>query len=456
MLEKVSSYIRDYHMLDDCKTLVLGVSGGADSVCLFRMMKQITEPLKIQLIVVHIEHGIRGEESIQDAQFVESLCKEHQVVYRTYSFPVLEIAQKTKESTEEAGRRLRYETFYKVAGEYEKSKIAIAHNQNDNAETILFHMARGSGIKGLTGIAPVRDLIIRPLLCLTRNEIEVWLETMQQEYRTDKTNFMDIYARNKIRLHILPELEEINEKAVAHIMELSKKVRETYDYIYAQAAEKLEDEQYVQKTDNGFMIRNKVMLEIPELLQEEMIYQILVHMRNAAKDITKEHVKSIRLLYMKQNSRKISLPGDIVATKVYEGIEIQIHNKHIEKSFQKTEELPEEKFEFKIFENHAGIGEIPKNEYTKWFDYDKIKNGLQIRTRQQGDYFVLDDSGYKKSLKKYFIEAKIKRELRDEIPLLADDGHILWIVGYRISAAYKITSETKRIIEVRFIGGKGQ
>ena len=150
----------------------------------------------------------------------------------------------------------------------------------------------------------------------------------------------------------------------------------------------------------------------------------------------------------KQVGRKISLPFGLVAARTYEGIRIGQ-----EKVQKKKGNRKEEAFAFRIFSNNPKIGEIPKNQYTKWFDYDKIEHGTQIRTRQEGDFFVLDEKGGKKKLKSYFIDEKIQSEERDRIPLLADGSHILWIVGYRISAYYKVTKDTRRILEVRYDGG---
>lgn len=193
------SFMEKYHMLDGCKTLVIGVSGGADSVCLLLLLEKVCKERGILPVVVHIEHGIRGKESLSDAAFVENLCKQKDILFHRFSYAVEKIAKESGESTEEAGRRLRYDTFFQVAEQYEQAKIAVAHNENDQAETVLFHLARGSGIKGMGGIPPVRGNIIRPLLGVSRAEIEQYLKEAGQPYCTDSTNALDVYARNRIR-----------------------------------------------------------------------------------------------------------------------------------------------------------------------------------------------------------------------------------------------------------------
>ena len=217
ILQKMLSFMEKYHMLDGCKTLVIGVSGGADSVCLLLLLEKVCKERGILPVVVHIEHGIRGKESLSDAAFVENLCKQKDILFHRFSYAVEKIAKESGESTEEAGRRLRYDTFFQVAEQYEQAKIAVAHNENDQAETVLFHLARGSGIKGMGGIPPVRGNIIRPLLGVSRAEIEQYLKEAGQPYCTDSTNALDIYARNRIRHEALPSLNGVNAQAVSHI-----------------------------------------------------------------------------------------------------------------------------------------------------------------------------------------------------------------------------------------------
>ena len=454
ILQKTLAFIEENHMLEECETVILGVSGGADSVCLLLVMEEICKQKNIAIKVVHIEHGIRGKESIKDAKFVEKLCKEKEIPFFLYSYDVPDVARESGESVEEAGRRLRYEAFEKTAAQFPKAKIAVAHNENDDAETVLFHMARGTGLLGLIGIAPVRGNIIRPLLAVSRKEIEAYLEARGQDYCTDSTNALTIYARNRIRHEVLPALEQVNEKAVSHIAKMSYRLSEVADYIKEETKRICAEcaEEYEMR--DAFLVKKQELYHYPVFLRKEVLYTLYTKLAGSCKNIGEEHIMQLLELFDRQTGKQIDLPYHCQAFRVYEGIRLQKGSKKELNGKRKgqIESLASE-FTFRIIDRNSQNLEIPKNKYTKWFDYDRISVKLQIRFRQEGDYFLLDESGRKKKLKDYFIDEKIPREDRDEIPLLADGKHVLWIVGYRISAYYKVTGNTTRILEVHYNGG---
>ena len=240
--EKVFAYIREHHMLQAGDRVVVGVSGGADSACLLFLLLEWQKEVPTDIAVVHVDHGIRAEAG-EDARYVEQLCEERGIPFFLTRAEVRNRARMEKISEEEAGRRTRYEAFEKAAKEWGATKIAVAHNSNDRSETQLFHLFRGSGIRGLASILPVRDRIIRPLLCLERWEIEKFLQQRGIVYCKDATNEEDDYTRNRIRHHILPYAEEnIVKCCVAHmnqtaeLLEFSRRMRccvFVSDYIYA-------------------------------------------------------------------------------------------------------------------------------------------------------------------------------------------------------------------------------
>ena len=374
-----------------------------------------------------------------------------------YSYDVPKEAKESGESTEEAARRLRYEALQKTAMQFPKAKIAVAHNENDDAETVLFHMARGTGLRGLGGITPVRGNIIRPLLCLSRAEIEAYLREKGQGYRTDSTNLLTIYARNKIRHEVLPALEAVNGKAVSHIAKSSHMLTEVADYIKEETMRVCEKCVEEQNEKNGFLVKKQELFLYPVFLRKEVLYTVYTTLAGSCKNVGEEHIMQILALFEKQTGRHIDLPYSCEAMRVYEGIRLQKKKEKADDNEKKNQmESLASAFSFRILDGNSQNLEIPKNQYTKWFDYDKINVKLQIRTRQEGDYFLLDESGRKKKLKDYFIHEKIPREYRDTIPLLADGKHVLWIVGYRISAYYKVTPKTTKILEVHFDGGNKQ
>ena len=239
MIEKVKNYVKQYKMLVPGDIVVAGVSGGADSLCLLFMLKELAEEIPLQLAVVHVNHGIR-KEAEEDAAYVEQICKGLNVPFFLKEADVEAIAKSQGISTEEAGRNVRYEAFSEVLTQFtegelhtfsKKGKIAVAHTANDRAETMLFHLFRGTGLTGLSGIKPVRDRVIRPLLCLDREEIERYLEKKEIAFCIDRTNNEDTYTRNKIRHHILPFAEKnICTGTVSHMNKTAEMLLETEEF----------------------------------------------------------------------------------------------------------------------------------------------------------------------------------------------------------------------------------
>ena len=236
LVEKVNEYMQEHHMAQAGEKIVVGVSGGADSLGLLTILSELAEYFQYSLVVVHVNHGLRGKAADQDQSFVEKTCKDKSIPCYSFHVDLKRFARKEGMSEEEAGRYYRYQCFEKVRREVDGDKIAVAHQREDVCETILFNMFRGTGIKGLTGIPPVRDVIIRPLLCVSRAEIENYLQRKGLSWRTDETNLTDAYTRNKIRHNILPYVEEhINPSAGQHIQEMAGLMRDISLYLDRQA-----------------------------------------------------------------------------------------------------------------------------------------------------------------------------------------------------------------------------
>lgn len=232
---KVRAYIAKHQMISDGDTVAAGVSGGADSVCMLYMLRKLAEEIPFRLIVVHVHHGVRSDAQ-EDADYVKRLCEEWNIPFFLKRVDMAGYAKEMRLTPEEAGRELRYQAFEEALnGECAPCKIAVAHNRNDRAETMLFHLFRGSGLRGLGSIRPVRERIIRPLLCLERAEIEAYLSEKGLACCMDSTNNDDTYTRNKIRHHILPYVEEhICRNAVAHIGEAAEVLAQTDVFVNKQ------------------------------------------------------------------------------------------------------------------------------------------------------------------------------------------------------------------------------
>mgnify|MGYP000022768044 CR=1 FL=1 len=460
MINKITAYIKQHHMIQKGEHVCVGVSGGADSVCLFRVLEELRHTMGFTMSVAHIEHGIRGEESLSDMEFVKELAEGAGISVTTYAYLVKEIAAKRGISLEEAGREARYQAFAEEAARYgANTKIALAHHANDNAETMLFHLCRGSGMDGLRGIRPVRGNIIRPLLCVARSEIEEFLRLAGQEYRTDATNAELVYSRNRIRCRIMPEMEKINGNAVLHMNRLAEDAAEISDYFCKEADAVLK--KYMASEGEGIRFGLEGLMGRPSVMQRRILMELAARACGSRKDITREHIVSLFKLAEGGTGKKISLPYGIDAEKSYGFLRLYPARKQ-DCAVETAEEIFLEKqsgrlclqggcIQYEIMGNSKNYEEIPRNLYTKWFDYDKIKNGLCLRTRRPGDYFELDCYGHRQKLKNYFMNEKVPQSKRAQIMLLADGSHIVWMIGYRISEYYKVTERTKRILKVQYM-----
>ncbi|MDD3140949.1 MAG: tRNA lysidine(34) synthetase TilS, partial [Lachnospiraceae bacterium] len=232
MIDKVLAYIEKWQMIAKQDKIVIGISGGADSVCLLLVLLELRKALEFSIVAVHVNHKLRGVAAEADEKYVEKLCAHNDVLLERYHYDVNLIAKDKKVSTEEAGRIVRREAFNKAKEKYQGTKIAMAHHKNDNVETLLMNLARGTSLKGLGGILPVRGDIIRPLLCVERKEIELFLKNKGIDYCTDKSNEQDDYTRNRVRNHILPYFEnEINVQTVTHMNNTIEQMQELQRYM---------------------------------------------------------------------------------------------------------------------------------------------------------------------------------------------------------------------------------
>lgn len=446
MYQKFRAYVEEHHMLCKQDKVLIGVSGGADSICLLFMLRKLQIEMGFSLMAVHVHHGIRGESADADEKYVREVCEKQGVELFCFYENVKEYAKMTGTTEEEAGRNLRRNIFAKVLSEQNGTKIALAHHKNDNVETFLWNLCRGTGFKGLGGILPVNGQYIRPLLCLKREEIENYLQENNISYCMDETNLQDSYTRNRLRNRVIPYLEEqVNAQSVNHMAETIENIRLFNEYI------EKEVEKYVRSCvvcENGkYIIEQRKYEDVPEVFRKNIIHESLAMMAGRKKDIESCHIRSVEELFSKQVGRSINLPYNMKAQRTYGGVEILFVRDN------KGEEINEEVIpgvKIKVFDRTPEMVTFPENPYTKWFDYDIIKCTVQIRHRESGDYIVIDKEGKTQKLKQYFVNQKIPRDMRDSILLVADGQEIMWIVGYRQSQAYQITDKTTKIMEITF------
>ena len=451
MLRKTKRFLEQQHMAMPGEKIVLGLSGGADSVCLFHILRQLGYSLE----AVHVNHGIRGAQADRDEQFVRMLCEGYKIPFHSFSFDVPAISKEKHLSLEEAGRMVRRQAFEEVLGKTKAKHIALAHHGNDQAETFLFHLSRGAGIRGLSAMKPVEGVYIRPFLWAQRKEIEEYIQMRGYEFVEDETNAGTDYTRNKIRHQVVPVLEEVNEKSVVHICSASQKLGEVAAFVEREAEKLFRASVKMQnnevKISKDAFVKGDVVLWIP------VLQKCIEQWKGSLKNFTEEHWNCLVELFSMQTGRELQLPYGIGAARTYEGIRIFDRE---EKDLPAAVEVNGEgMYEFEGMHFEVAIepwgedGKFPIKTYTKCFDYDKISQSVFFRTRETGDYLEINQNHGKKSLQDYLVNEKIPKEQRDKVILLADGSHILWVVGKRISEYYKVTSETKRILKVQMYGG---
>ena len=437
MLNKCLNTIYEYNMLSHGDKVVVGLSGGADSCALIHILYRLKDRLGISITAVHINHSLRGEESDGDERFARDFCAELNIPIICERHDITAIAEEKAIGTEEAGRLIRYDAFERALGKVENGKIAVAHNLNDRAETVLMRIARGTGIKGLTGISPVRGNIIRPLINCSRDEIEKYCAENGIKFHTDSTNNETVYTRNKVRLNIMPLfVRDINRNAVSNIAKTAESAALDNDFM-----EKETENAYNLCRINTFE-KNIVYFDICKLksLHEAIIKRVilkaLAELSNAHKDIYSKNVDDVFYLINKGTGKSVSLPYGLKAETVYDRLKIYAEEKSEPESYSYDLALGDTVY---VKETGKYVLVSDKNEKnnikstnlcTKAFDYDKIKGSLVVRNRLPGDFIRLYPRQGRKKLKDFFIDKKIPRAERDSMCFIACGSEAVWIPGY--------------------------
>lgn len=295
MKQKVIETIRKYNLIEDGDKIVLGVSGGPDSISMLNILKEIKEEqiIKFEIYVAHINHMIR-EEAIDDEKFVEDYCNRNNIKCYIKRIDIIKIANDMKIGTEEAGRNARYNFFEEILKETNSNKIAIAHNKNDKIETIIMHLLRGSGLSGLKGIEPIRDnKFIRPLIECERMEIEKYCEENKLNPRIDKTNFENEYTRNKIRNIVIPYIkQEFNPNIIQILSRLSEVVTEDVEYVDKQT-QKIYQQILIEKTDKRISLNLRKFNDQEKIIKSQLILLTTKQLMGSTQGIEKIHIEDI-------------------------------------------------------------------------------------------------------------------------------------------------------------------
>ena len=439
MTNKVLKTISEHKMTTECDVLGVGLSGGADSVCLAHVLIKNKDVLGIKSIKgIHIHHGIRGEEADRDLDFCRNFCETYGIDFFSYKADIPAIAKKTGESLEECARRVRYSFFE----ESECDKIATAHNLNDNMETFIFNLSRGTSLSGLCGIPYVRDIYIRPLLDCSRNEIEEYLSENNLEYVIDSTNLCDDYTRNKIRHNIIPQLFLLNPSFDSAFLKCNQSLNMSKDYIM-QNARKFVNE----STCDGYYdcttfenCHNALKFQIVSLILKE----------NDAKNISREHINAV--IGIMKNGGSTDVGGNVTVN--VERKRMFFGKKENVGTFERKVDFTEKEIEtiigtfgFEIIVN-KDLQNLNKRDMDNLIDYDKISNGALIRNRVEGDFYKLPNRPGK-TLKKLFNENKVSVYEREKMLIISDDEGIVWTEYFGVADRCKIDDGTQRILLVK-------
>ncbi|MEA4848431.1 MAG: tRNA lysidine(34) synthetase TilS [Clostridiaceae bacterium] len=457
LIEDVRRTIAKYNMLEYGDKIVVGVSGGPDSLCLLHVLKRLCGEYGCSIFAAHLNHQFRGKAADSDAEFVEEICKEWGIQAFIETFDVPAYIKETGLSPEEAGREIRYRLFDRVCEKVGGNKIAVAHNLNDHIETILMRFMRGSGIDGLKGIEAVRGNIIRPLLETERTRIEEYCALCGLNPRIDKTNLDSIYNRNKIRLELIPYIEKnFNPNIKTALSRFSGLIKDENDFIETEAKRKLKA--VTENFDDRVVIDVPMLTALHGALQRRIIRQCIQRLSNTLNGFDFRHFEKVLELAGKSTGAAVMLPHKLKAFRSYDKLVLA---KYIVKADKKC--YYKLKYDYdNIIETDNGritvkrikakeIGEFRGQKDIIYIDPSRIKEELVLRHRKAGDMFAPIGMKGTKKLKEYLIDEKVPREERDDLELIADGNEIVWIVGGRLSEKYKITDDTLEAVLIKYI-----
>ncbi len=431
---KALSTIRQNDLLSQGSTVVVGVSGGADSVALLHILLSLKEELSFETVVaVHVNHGLRGEESERDSHFVADLCQQWNVPLRTFCVDVTAFAKEQKIGLEEAGRILRYRLFEDVCSSFQNAVIATAHTASDNAETVLLHLCRGSSIRGASGIPVKRDKVIRPLINCTRKDVEEYCVLHHLPYVTDSTNLDATFSRNRVRLQVIPAMKEINPKAEEALCRFSDQAQELFEFI-DDLSQKAEREAFL--SPNCYS-REKLLL-LPQTLLFFTLQRLFGQCEEKHLRLAQSALKNGGAVTLGENKRFVVSQNTASIVSDNEKVLPFSHTVIFDESYvigdfaYRIHQYSKKEYEQKLKND--------KNIFKNAFDYDKINGTLIFRQRLEGDMFHPVGRGCGKTLKKLFNEYKVTQ--RDSLPILCDEAGIVAVFGFGADERVKISNNT--------------
>ena len=546
MINRIYDYMIRNKMIEESGCIIAAVSGGADSMCLLEILRELRTKAGFQLRVLHVHHGLR-ESAEGDLEYVAGYCEAAGIPFEAVRVDAAGNAAENGLSVEEAARHLRYEALKRAAERWDREnspqsclgerqgsgnmpqscrrerwdsgntpnsdcaerqdkentprpgnmycRVAVAHHLEDQAETVLFNLVRGSRLRGLRGMLPVNGRIIRPLLECSRGEIEEFLRERGIAWREDETNEDVRFARNLLRREVMPLLERINAGAAQHIAKAAEEAAETEEFLRIETGKAMKacretqednsaraerDSQNIVNQQSPIIVSIPILLREPPLIRRRVVYEVIAEAAGRKKDLRDVHVQDVLKLAQKNGNGRLDVFGGVQVEKVYDRL---IFSATVEPAppFDRRWPMDASEYSCRVFDFDGNLAAVSRKQYTKWFDYDKIGAFPSFRTRREGDRITIDESGRSKSVARYMIDAKIPAELRGRIVLPAAGKEILWVPAGldanarqmsapayvpnglngeaetirssdsgRISASYMVSGRTRRILEIRW------
>ncbi|NLN97736.1 MAG: tRNA lysidine(34) synthetase TilS [Eubacteriaceae bacterium] len=452
---KILEFIQQNKIFAADEKVLIAVSGGADSLALLHFLDKYQKMLKIKLGVAHLNHCMRGETALADEKYVKDQCRDRGIPFYVRHTPVEALGKDLKISVEEAGRKARYDFFYDLMQSEKFDTLALGHHMDDQAETILMRLLRGTGIHGAAGMQPKGEDKARPFLCLRKEEIITYCEENHLQYRWDATNAELEWTRNFLRLQVFPLLEEVNPQSVRHLYEFSCIAAEYQEMLALQAQSYCD--RHLKLKRNTSVLTMQGFEKLPDLLKKEIIRLTIAKIKGDLIDIGYNHISSVIELLKKPDPFVLPLVHGYWVKRRYHQLTVYPESYEREdRIFGNYQVYPGKcyyfskegwKFSLQILDKAAKPIHFDN---AILLDYDKIKGTLKLRNRKPGDRIRLKGMRGRKKIKNLMIDKKIPVEKRDEIPLLSCGDDVLWVVGLCHNHQYSISENTQRLLAIQY------
>jgi len=454
IVEKAQKTINEHHMLDHTEKVLVALSGGADSVCLLGILLSLSKKLSFEVLAAHVNHQLRGEDAEADEEFVRDLCQKWDVPLFVKKADVALLAHEQHISVETAGRNVRYDFFDEICDENDAIKIATAHHQNDQAETILMHMIRGAGLSGLAGIPYMRQKIIRPLLDVTRAEIEEYLRVSQIPHREDKTNKSLDYTRNRIRHELLPQIESYNPHIVNTMANNARFLQDDEEFI-EHVTKKTFEECLISRDMNRVVWNRSRASQKNRAILSRLLLLVLDIMGVSASVshdmvlLFEKKIKSNQTEHMQvHNLLSIHFVGDAVI--------FELANARDREDFCYDMTVGKDIYIAPIdMWIRADLVDTKEKcvKNVAYFDYDKIMEPMQVRSKQDGDRFFPVGMQGSKTVKKFLTDLKIPMTQKKCVPIVISGEKIVWIGNLRRDSRFEISKDTQKVLKIELWEG---